>query len=544
MMGALGLPELERTPAYQLKADKLHSVDTGNNDMTEGAVLGEIGDSFAENSANMLSRIGPYRITRSDGKIKFSLRWKYSKSAKLLTSSEWFSSTNIGQFNLSSFPASPGLPEIDRTCLTDDQINRIEQLLTDREGFHRFHMMSKIIMWASLSQLQPIIRGKLAPLFFTWYPKGRFIFVMGSPEFNMALAALRMMGAARDLDAFNYSRSTDVPAFSMLSSLQNVGLFYPGKHLSIPIAMFLPRLYGFAASKVALSFLFVLDEPIEESRGYFPRSGLEFVRSEASNLMKESVDIDLSDLSGLSVEQLDTFSIFPKKFSHSEFRNFMMQYLSKFNSYLSFVLNPTNFTDDETNVWIGLSHYRAWLSVERIADEVLHMLTDVSPFLRKMAFFRVIDQLSCLISEEYRLQSTLFKQLLLPGEASDIISEGLTRYKGSIAKYLKVRLKEARADLKRVCIESIYIQDHVDYKGGKVQLGDDSCVDFDEYVTCMVREVRNTHHGYYTKRFDRYLSISTGNTPDSLPVIGILAYLSLIAAPELFIRRSWDLSNP
>jgi len=60
-----------------------------------------------------------------------------------------------------------------------------------------------------------------------------------------------------------------------------------------------------------------------------------------------------------------------------------------------------------------------------------------------------------------------------------------------------------------------------------------------EYAASLIRELRNTEHAYYTRNFDLILSISSGDTPESLPAFGLLAFLAFVARPDLFILRQW-----
>ena len=101
-------------------------------------------------------------------------------------------------------------------------------------------------------------------------------------------------------------------------------------------------------------------------------------------------------------------------------------------------------------------------------------------------------------------------------------------------------LIETREELRRVVLDSIYVPGRCDKDKGVVTLLNSEVVDADDYVVNMVRELRNTYHGYHTSKFDQYLSTSTGNTPDTLPLIGLLAFLALLAKPNLFVERYWN----
>jgi hypothetical protein len=345
-----------------------------------------------------------------------------------------------------------------------------------------------------------------------------------------------MAGAARDLPEFDYSKGHDVPSFRMLSDVQKVGVFYSTKYLSIPLSIFLPRMYGFVAGKVVLGYLFQFESPVEDVREHFPRSGLEFFRAEASNLFRQDLRLDLPDL---NPESTDTFRFIHSEFSSSDIRTFITEYLSRLSGFLSFMIDPSNFIDSDTQQWIGLEHYRIWLAFERIADEVIFLLTDDQPFLRKMSLFRILDQLSTLATRESNKQASVFKRLLLPGDSPDPIMEGLREYKGSVALHLQSELNRVRQQLREVVLDSIYLPGRHDPSRQVVKVIGGEEIRADDYVREFIRELRNTYHGYHTRGFRKYLEISTGNTPDNLPMLAVLAFLALLSTPKLFIGTEW-----
>jgi len=165
----------------------------------------------------------------------------------------------------------------------------------------------------------------VAPEFFLEYPGGKILFLSGSPNLHLALAALRVLGFAIELADRDFQQIQSIGPFRMLADVQGMGVFYPGKHLSIPIAMFLPRLYGFAAGKVSLGFLFLFDKPIPEVRGFYPRSGLEFVRSEASSLFRQSVDLEVDKITSQAV---DKFTLLLREFTSKQIEDFLKKMIS------------------------------------------------------------------------------------------------------------------------------------------------------------------------------------------------------------------------
>jgi len=505
--------------------------------MPRWAVLGEEGNVYAEGCASMFGTLGPYRVRRQHGKIAFAAKSAAHCSKPLLRFSEWIGSKDDwSPLDFRGYELPPGMAEINQTYIDPGTLNSLASELDEIEGVSRLERISRFVFYPSLQQLPSVTKQIVFPKFYAWHPAGRIMFLTPTPDLHLAFACLRMAGAARDLPEFDYSRGHDVPSFRMLSDVQNVGVFYSSKYLSIPLDILLPRMYGFVASKVSLGYLFQFETPIEDVREHFPRSGLEFFRSEASNLFRQDLKLSLPDLTPQST---DTFRFIDREFSSSDIRTFVAQYLSHLDGFLAFMIDPANFVDSDTQEWIGLEHYRIWLAFERMADELIFLLTDDQPFLRKMSLFRILDQLSTFATRETSQQAAVFKRLILPGNASDPIMTGLRAYKGSVARHLESELKRIRQQLRDVVLESIYLPDRYDSSRQVVTVIDDEEIKAEDFVRESVRELRNTYHGYHTRGFRKYLEISTGNTPDNLPLLAALAFLALLSTPKLFIGTEW-----
>jgi len=287
------------------------------------------------------------------------------------------------------------------------------------------------------------------------YPNSEVLFVLPSPQLLLALAALRVIGAAIDLADRNVEDFKNLPPLKILADTQGSGIFYPGKHLAIPLSIFLPSLYGFVASKVAISYLFIFNSPINDIREFFPRSGLEFIRSEVSTLFHQDLDLDIEDN---TPEEADKFRLISHEFSKTDIQSFVNQYLNKLDAFLHFVIDPSNFTEEGSNHWGALSHYQAWLCYERIADEIILMLTDDNSYLRKTALFRVLDQPASLGSKSGSDQVLLFKRFLLPQDDNDPIASGLKEFSGPVAEYLSNLLKAIREETLQIGIDSISLK--------------------------------------------------------------------------------------
>jgi hypothetical protein len=501
--------------------------------MARWAIIGDIGDEFTERAYSMLRKWGPYRTRKKDGKISFALSFSHRGTDPLIQLSPWMSKHNIDQFSLRKFKTSKAISAMDTNAIAPEGYKIAQKAISERTGINRLEIYRRVVFYSSLEQQEYSIKKIVAKDIFEVFPDCEMRFVIASPKLNAALAALRVIGAGRDLIGNNIEFENLLPIKLMIDS-QNAGIFYSGKYLTVPIAIFLPRLYGFVASKVVLSYLFIFNTPISDVRTYFPRSGLELLRSETIALFGQNIDVDISEF---TPEIADSFCIIDKKFSKIEILEFVNQYIQKLNSFIYFLIDPSNFTLSGSDRWGALSQYQAWLCIERLADEIILMLTDDTPYLRKVALFRVLDQLASLTSKDIPKQVRTFKNFLLPQGEIDIISSGLLEYSGTVAKYVLSLLDAMRENILQTGTNSIYVTERINKNKGTVTLLTNEEISLRNFVVEMVRELRNTYHGYYTKRFKDYLAISSGDTPDNIPGIGFLAFFALIARPDLFIRR-------
>lgn len=506
--------------------------------MTRWVTLGKNNDKFAKKTRELLRRCEPFSTREIDGEICFGLKISAFKNKPILHRTKWaFHSSGEASISYSPFLPPMSKETIDDSHIPKNIIQELPSFLDSLEGIKRFERLQRVIYYSSLSQLNDVLNQIVLPTFFRWYPTGEWFFSTANRDFNIALAALRVIGGARDLTDRDYDQLLAMGSFKMIIAAQSGGVFYGNKYLSIPFTMLLPAMYGFIASKVVFSFAFLFDEPIKEIRSPFPRSGLEFFRSDASNLFGQMENFDVKDL---PPEAIDTFRLLPQSFSKLEVKEFIDQYISKLNQFLIYMVDPANFVTSSHNQWAGLAHYRTWLDFERLTDEVIYLLTDDSPFLRKLALFRILDQVSSLKTSKRAEQAEVFRQLILPNGKNDLLTKGLENYTGAVANSIKKLLKSLRSELRNTVLDSIYIPGVYDKESDLIKFSDGKTLNSTDYITGVIRELRNTHHGYHTDQFDRYLQISSGNTPDSLPGLGLLLYLALISKPEIFLTRDWS----
>jgi len=491
--------------------------------MTNWAVLGPEGDPFAEKASRILQNSGAYKCRRQGGTLYFTLNLAVYQNP-LLRFSKWVGRDGpLSLLDFQDYPVGVSLGAIDQVYMDPPAFAKLSAMVERGTGFQYFEAVKHLVLGSAASQLQTTLAGTVAPEFFRRYPQGHILFVSGTDDLQKALSVLRLLGAAGTLPEFDLSLEGP-PPLKLLNSIQGAAVFQPAKLLAAIFAVFLPRLYGFVADKVILGYLFLLDECIPEVREPFPRSGLEFVRAEASLLFRQR------GLAAMGQQPVDTFPLVQQPFAMDEMCAFFEECLKKLTEFLTFVIDPMHFVGDVTRRWSGLGHYQVWLAFARICDELIYMLTDDTSFLRKMALFRILDQLATLATRTLSGQVGRFNDLLLPRAGTDIVAEGLRRYKGKVARHLETLLGQTRAELRTCVLGSIYIPGRYREVDQKVELPGGEVVEAQCYVKDTVRELRNTYHGYHTKNFDKYLAISTGNTPDSLPLLGVLACLALLAS--------------
>lgn len=501
------------------------------------AIIGHQSDPFASESAKYINRAGPYTTRTFEGNIEFSLKSSYYSNNVFIHTTKFYNSNNYKELGDKLPGFSSQIADFRGFILSDEQLAKLEKKVAERKSYRGFDIIRKLIFLSHISNLKKPFNTIIGPQFFKLYPNGRVLFSFAKKDVNIALATLRTIGAAIDIFDRSYTQIKPYGSLKMLTNVQNAGVFSPGKYFSIPLVIFSPALYGFTASQTVDSFIFILGNKIPEIREPYPSNGLDFLRADASPLFAESKNIPLEEL---STEKIDNLSLIDREFSQNELTNFIRQFNSKLNRSLVYFFNPGNFVENKSRNWASLQQYQAWLTFDRLADEVILMLTDQYDYLRKLSLFRILDQLSSLNGKSHSDQALFFKQLLFPIQSRDPISEGLNEYKGNIGSYLKQRVKEVRQKMVDSVLEGMYVKNRYDKKHRMVRISNSNQISEEQYVVNTIRELRNTYHGYYTRDFMKYLAINTGSIPDSLPLLGALAYFAFIAKPELFMNIFWD----
>ena len=238
----------------------------------------------------------------------------------------------------------------------------------------------------------------------------------------------------------------------------------------------------------------------------------------------------------LNFDTLDTFSLLKEEFSPENWWNFIKQYSTRLNEFFVYITDPSNFVK-ENGEWANITHYFVYLSFERLCDEAILLISEENQYLRKMALFRILDQLAFLGNNNDREQAKAFGEFILPTSNGDPIKQGLSKYKGEIAKYLMNELSVIRENLQKKIIDSVALDKMNDTKNNEIILLSGKRISYKDYARKIVRDLRNTAHGYSP---GEYLVTNKGNLPDNISLLAILALLAFIAEPKNFLRSTWN----
>ncbi|MBE7433033.1 MAG: hypothetical protein HS100_03900 [Anaerolineales bacterium] len=500
------------------------------------ALIGKQGDGFSEFAKHML-KMSPYQVAAKNGNIYFKTSYDVRTTTKLIQLSKRINKKNYkdqANFRLLNY-TSPFYKDVTPFSLADDVLPSIDKDLENEKDFHRFKLLSQYIFYSSKNQLFNVFCDHLAPNFFKWHPNGSVYISSMDVTLNSKLSVLRLLGAIEKIGNRDVKDKEKYLKYIGLADAQPSHIVRPSKYLSIPIALSLPMPIGFLSPRLVDTFIFMFGERIENVRGVFPRSGIEYFQSEASLLLHESRE-GLSASEILVGAKVDHFSMINKEFSQQEWWNFFNQYVNRLNNFLFYITDPVNFLRGD-GYWSNLTQYFVWLNFERICDEVVFLITEENQFLRKMSLFRILDQLASLKEKTNREQVEVFKDFIIPKTKTDIIKDGLQSYHGIFSKYLISELERVRQDLKIKVIDSVVLSDLKNYKTETVNLPTGENISFDEYVREVVRQIRNSAHGYST---NKYLITNSGNISDDISLLGVLAFFAFIANPAKFLRPFWE----
>lgn len=493
--------------------------------------LGNRDDPFANKFGQLLDKGGIYKVNWGTEDIQIQMHYQDRVNMEAIKISAPINKKNYRQEKHYRAIENP-LYNYEIQNIPDGLLEKWKAQLTGKGDFQKFSLLQAIHFFVSQETLSELLRTELFPSFFDWFPEGKILLLSTEPKMNKMLSALRMMGGTDKISQRDLSQAQDIKFANLLSGAQPSGIFQPARYLSIIPALFLPRQFGFLTHRLTEGILYCFESFLDDTRTPFPKNGMEFYRAHASNLFKDSKKPN---------HPTDDFALIQSDFSLSDWVFFFKQFVKHLNSFFRTLMNPVHFVESDNLTWAGLQQYLVWLTIERISNEIILMLTEEHDYLRKLALFRILDQIAYLGHKDPRQQVNAFNNFIVPDDQiNDSVTIGLSKYNGVIAKYLQEELVNVRSLLVQEVSNSVFIKSFFDDNSREILVPDSkgmNALGVNEYTRKVVREIRNTAHGYSS---NNYLIINKGHLPDRLPLLGVITFLALLATPDDFLRRYWD----
>ena len=332
-----------------------------------------------------------------------------------------------------------------------------------------------------------------------------------------------VFGDPEAFDGFNTLRTIHVDGTSGLMT-----------HLRYGMNILAPHLLGYASHGCYCSFVILFDSPIDY-RVDFPALPVDAFRTDSTFLMedRESMDND---------ERFDLKS----KLTSKDAETYLRWYISALNGLMGFLTDPQYFgrIDSPTTLDPDLWH-QAMLFVNRVYIEagVIQTCINRGEYFRKVTFFALLDKLARLVqaTSPSRVKDwEVFKRMLTRSFGEARLIAGLAGIPEPMKGILIAKAEEAYRSTYEVAIAGIWVKDCLK-SGGRVKINSGATAldqSEEEYVVDLLRNIRNTHHGYFEagkSECPLRLIVHNGNTSDLLPDLGPLWVLALTANPGWFL---------
>lgn len=186
------------------------------------------------------------------------------------------------------------------------------------------------------------------------------------------------------------------------------------------------------------------------------------------------------------------------------------------------------------------------LTVDRLLRKAVTANVATQSALRKGATFEVVDILEELTRLWRDPHEDFFKPMFNPASGPARFRQAFADAPQPWRDLLIDGADAVYAGLRSTVEQSIIVPDKKTLTGVMVrnrQLNAENPESFDDFTANVVRALRNTHHGYLTRRDttgarpSRYLGLVTGALPDSFTYIGVLAGLAYLADPRGLVGR-------
>ena len=321
--------------------------------------------------------------------------------------------------------------------------------------------------------------------------------------------------------------------FNTLKKLHVDGTSGLHTYLRCGLNILAPHMLGYASNGFNSSFVILFDSPIDY-RTNFPAVPLDAFRVD-STFMMEHRDSDDND----------TRFDLKAKVNLADSEAFLRWYVYALNTFMAFLTDPQNYGEasNPTNLDPDLWH-QSMLFINRAFIEVGVIQTSINraEFTRKVMFFSLLDQLARLVRATTNppvSDAETFKKMLRQSFGQGRLIGGLGVIPDPMKTILIERVKEAYRSIYDVATAGIFVDGCL--VAGRVKINNGAShtdQSVEEYVVDLLRNIRNTHHGYFVQESSECpmrLAVHDGNTSDLLSELGPLWLLGLISNPDWFL---------
>jgi hypothetical protein len=413
------------------------------------------------------------------------------------------------------------------------------------EPYRAFDAVLRILSRSSPERLPAVLNEDVLPAFFGADPQGSVEVVALDESVDRDFGFLRGGYAVQ-----HYSIAEIQQGGRGAATLRAWDTAVPSDYLDVLLSILqvatYPHIPLFHGGPFGLQFVFLFSRPVEHVPAQFPRSWLDWARSDA-DFGREARNLgavlgsDSEEVASLEHRRYAWAAPLPRD-ALSELLGWL---IDRLNVLLREVADPAN---SETDGCIDFTFaLELNLSLIRLMRRVLHGMATEEPPAGKFLAFEVADIIDQLSRQFRRTADTaVFKLLFNPIASRELIRRVLGAVPLGAREMILIALDDIYDDLQGSVIESIWVPGKVGEAGVRVKRADlqgERVEDIGEFVGTLLRVLRNTHHGYFTRgdqraRPSRYLALTNGNVPDSISSLPFFWLLALLADPGAFVGWS------
>jgi hypothetical protein len=205
-------------------------------------------------------------------------------------------------------------------------------------------------------------------------------------------------------------------------------------------------------------------------------------------------------------------------------------------------MDPTNFPEGDVDPEVSFSLcYDSLLTLHRLFMTCIYMLTARSPFVAKILAFQVLDQIASL--RDPKRDAEEFKRVFLDAERERlaVMLDKSVPWIGRMACAMNA-VGETLVD---EVTKGVWRREAVEPSGIRVRSKKGTAVlKADQYCAFVMREMRNTLHGYSLsatreRASHHVLEIYRGGLPEEVVDVALFQVLMLLADPGAYLKRKF-----